>query len=367
MKKYPQIILIIFMFLALSACLSTKVVSKMSAQLASSPTITLTYPLKATNTTTFTPTATPSPTITPIILNEFSPENIARAIDEGDIKTLNTIWQRQRNNVPLESFLSSYNNFSVRRFYIETNSTNIEYALIAVGEQKYKRTWHYLVFKRNGSTWQFFGDLELDAKYSIEPNYQVIDVDGDNIWLVVNLLANSGTGFILYEHNWYKLNSDKFEIALRYPVGGSEEFGMGSPPAHVKFRGEPIQYGPDPQTGVYSIEVMFYASYLSSFIDHNAEELPEYYPVFSIERKARYLWSEEQQRFILDLKNSNVNEYEIDKLFHYDATEFVQFTYDELLELATMGNKYQKTWLELMLNQVQSSPRKENLIKLLAR
>jgi hypothetical protein len=196
----------------------------------------------------------------------------------------------------------------------------------------------------------------------IEPSYQVIDVDGNDIWLVVHWLANSGTGFSLYEENWYKLNSEKLKVALRYPVNGHEEYGIGEPPAHVEFKGELIGYQSDPQTGVYSVELLFYVFYASAFVDYK-EELPEYYPVFSLKRKARYMWNEEDQRFLLDPENSNVLGDEIDKLFHYTADEFLKYTYDELLELATTGNNLQKKWLELMLEQAEDSSEKENLLK----
>lgn len=325
------------------------------------PISTATVILTATNTPVPLSTDTPFPTATPIIPNKFSPEDIARVVSENDLETLNKMWRGPEKR-SLVNFLSIYDNFSVQRLYIGTNSPDVEYALISIGEQKDKRTWLYLLFKREGATWQYFDEIELRSKYLIEPSYQIIDVDGNDIWLVVNWLANSGTGFALYADDWYKLNSEKLDITLRYPVNGHEEYGLGIPPAHVKFKAEVVGYEPDYQTGVYKIDLRFYAFYKSSFVGYK-DILPEYYPVFSIERKARYLWDEERHRFVLDAEGSNVSQTEIDKLFHYNADEFLQYTYDELLEVATTGNKFQKKWLELMLEQAKDSPEKENLLK----
>jgi hypothetical protein len=282
-------------------------------------------------------------------------------VSENDLEMLNKMWRGPEKR-SLVNFLSTYDDFSVQRLYIGTNSPNVEYALISIGEQKDKRTWLYLLFRREGAIWQYFDEIELRSKYLIEPSYQIIDVDGNDIWLVVNWLANSGTGFALYVDDWYKLNAEKLKTTLRYPVSGHEEYGLGSPPAHVKFRGEVVGYEPDYQTGIYTIGLQFYAFYESSFADHK-DVLPEYYPVFSIERKAHYLWDEERHRFLLDAEKSNVSQAEIDKLFHYNADEFVQYTYDELLELATTGNEFQKKWLELMLEQAKDSPEKEYLLE----
>ncbi|MCP4373584.1 MAG: hypothetical protein GY797_36590 [Deltaproteobacteria bacterium] len=296
--------------------------------------------------------------VTPISENTpASPDIIAKNIQENNFTALEKTWQ-ELDIIPKDYFFRDRNklSFSVQQFYFEGNQGD-EYAMLIIRENEFEWDWQYLLFRKDEIEWKALGNIDLAMqKYSVEPSYRVIASNQQDIWLVVRSLTGSGTGFSLYEEIWYRLTGEELEEVLRYPVGGTIALPGGF--ASLELDGE---VGPHWQNGdTYTIAISFEPSYWG----HG--EKGEY-PLFSMKQMAYYNWSPEHNRFLLNLEESEITQEQIDREFYYYYEDLLKYsnTYEKLIELARSGGKKQKEWLTKLLEDVDDSPEKENLLKIM--
>lgn len=286
-----------------------------------------------------------------------APDVIAKNIQENNFTALEKTWQEL--DVTPEEYLFRNRNeltFNVQQFYFEGNQGD-EYAMLIIRENEFEWDWQYLLFRRSGTGWKTLGNIDLATqKYSIKPSYRVVASNQQELWLVVRSLTGSGSGFSLYEVIWYRLTGEELEEVLRYPVGGTIALPGGF--ASLELDGEVRSHWQIGDT--YTVAISFEPSYWGY------GEMGKY-PLFSMTQMAYYNWSPEQNRFLLNLEESEITQEQIDRNFYsyYEDLLIHPYTYEKLLEIARDGGNKQKEWLQKLLEGVDDSAEKENLLEIL--
>jgi hypothetical protein len=106
--------------------------------------------------------------------------------------------------------------------------------------------------------------------------------------------------------------------------------------------------------GIDEVRVEFEVSYTSgSYIYWMPVE-----PLFTATRTAVYVWKREARRFVLDPVSSDVDDDEIEGIFHDAEEQFLVHNVRDLTPLAGRANEQQRIWLRYFLDMVADSPEK---------
>ena len=290
------------------------------------------------------------PTTPPNHQELLSPDSIAKNTQDNDFAALENAWQQLEASPPdqlsdlLDSGLSS-----IQRVYFNVNDT--EYALLILKAKDFQ-WWQYLLFRLEGNEWEFLGDINLDTdRDGIEPDYQVVTDDKQDVWLVVRSLNSIGTGILIYDESWYWLSGEKLKEVFSYPVEQLQSAPSPEYPADFELKGELASYWQEDDT--FYVALSFEATY--SFYEDRRD-----YHLFTLDRREVYVWSLEDTRFVIEPEKTEGNQE-----FPFASDEYLAYTFGELVELADNGGDAQKRWVRQLLSETEDSKGKEELLMIL--
>ncbi len=214
--------------------------------------------------------------------------------------------------------------------------------------------YRYLIFRkkdsdRNKDDWKFLGAVESPLQRYGSPKHRIEIGDG-RTWFVVRELWGRGSGMIAYGDVWYEIKEGKVERVAAYPVEGHNIPCQGLLGRSYKT----VLLRHDLDSGIYTIPVQFIVSYNISDCDKGKDSPP----LFSRSQKANFVWDSAQEKFILDKSRSDVTELEIDTVYNNEGLtyeKFVEYNFDDLLEIARGKDVKKKEWLKQFLRELKES------------
>ncbi len=242
-------------------------------------------------------------------------------------------------------------------FDLEVNGSRGEYKILVISDED-RQNWQYLLFRAVGIRWWFSGRINLPFQAFVPPSYQ-IEGDGQDAWLVVDWLAQSGAGITRYEEGWFLLSRGQLAQLLEYPTEG---FQMSTEaPYNVCYRGAPENQMDEDG---FRLRLPFTIDYSIYGDGKDSTNLSETYDLFSMEREMLYRWNPELGLFEVDEAGSSVLLQEAAAGFYFAGPNsgLVTFAQHELEALARSGDSLQKRWLKQYLNGLESSPEIETLL-----
>lgn len=157
--------------------------------------------------------------------------------------------------------------------------------------------WQYLVFTWRMGIWRFAGHLDFpDQKYE-PPSSRYVEVAPGQRCLAIRQLSCSGTGCLLYEDVWHRLERGRVVEVLRYPVDG-HVVGWGLP--WDRIFAVTATYGTHEVSGSFRLRL----AVREDFYPPDSDLEPP-----SHHSKAGSLildWNREQGRFELDSRHSDM-------------------------------------------------------------
>lgn len=224
--------------------------------------------------------------------------------------------------------------------------------------------YQYLVFRKANSAstrerWIFIGNIDSRGQRFAAPVHRI--ESGENrTWFVLRELWGQQSRAEAYGEVWYEIREKDLKQVLSYPVAGEHkpcQKGLGHSYRSVLARHSSL-------SGVYTVPIQFLIAYNISDCERGRISPA----LFAREQKALYVWNPSQERFVLDITQSDITEKEIESVYSLDGPgdeEFVQYNFDRLSDIAKGGNVDQKDWLHHFLNNLQNGPRKTALLKAL--
>lgn len=282
-----------------------------------------------------------------------SPYDIARYINENENADIRQIWRWLGLNITSTDLSYKCNgNCEADTFVINYWGGKAIAAKISYTGGDY---YQYLIFKnaRPGeNTWRFLGHFDSSGQRYGSPEHRV-ETWHKKSWIVIKELWGRGSGFVLYGEKWYQIDDTAIKKVFAYPASGHVS-------SYLEKRGREtgsMLLDVEDSNGTLSIKIQFSVSY--NFGDDPVQQL------FFKEQHGYFRWDSKSKKFVFDSSRSQVTESELDKVFGYDESmdekDFVEYNYQELLEMATRGNEIQKGWLSRYLDNVPDSPQKSAL------
>ncbi len=277
-------------------------------------------------------------------ISPLSPQQIVDLIKTRQFGAFDTIW-RDLNLEPVR--LIGYVN--VEKFDIVPSLANGPDVVVEISRYDHSS---YLFFKRDGNQWRLISYLpEVYSRFN-EAEYRFATYNED-IWFVINRHSGSGTGYSLFEENWYLLTENGFELKLTYPFSGYET----TPMLWRSFDSQIINYD-DQEQMVVEIEVdCTFSSY--GYDDPDID-------IFDVKRQGRYIWDSATQAFVTDPDQSQIpilEPFETTCPVHYK--NFVETYAEQLIDITRHGNDEQKRWLKQYLMQMGLSDEDDDTVKVL--
>lgn len=304
------------------------------------------------------PNALESDTISPYQLEEYINRQDENEVEVVDFKP---VWERLQ--VPrdqegiFDGFIPSYSRW--RAEIIETPSSTKHAATVILkiaAEGGANR--RYLIFKRSSATpsaqWRFSGYIDiLDNKYeaSAHNKYHKIfsNVAGD--WLILRELGASGTGVLGINELWYKIDEERPQEVLNYPVEYHRVMGNIS---DLECKASVDE--PELEDGAFVQQVRYFVSFAPDY-------KPKFQWLFSKKAKVRFVWSDAAKKFLFDDVVSEISQEEFkDKFGGWDDQKFIEYNLDRFVKIARTGNEEQKEWLKRVLGEIKD-PRQQGTLQ----
>ncbi len=272
-------------------------------------------------------------------ISSLSPQEIVDLISVRQYEALDQIWQELNlEPIPFGHYVGA------EKFDILSSLIGGPHVVVEIGQYDYSS---YLFFRRDDNEWQLMSYIpEIYSRFS-ETEYRFVTYDEDT-WLVINRHSGSGTGYGLFEENWYLLTENGFEYKLRYPVSGYESW-------RDLWRGFGSNITNSNNQDHLSIDIEIQCEFSHGGID-----------LFTMDQRGRFVWDAVAQEFFADPDQSQIHllePYEEICSIHYE--KFLENYSSELMYIAREGNDGQMKWLEQYLMQTGLDTRGDNVIKLL--
>jgi hypothetical protein len=226
--------------------------------------------------------------------------------------------------------------------------------------------WQILIFSRTGGRCRVLGAVDAATQGGEPPTRRLVTLAARRAALAVRSVVRTGTGLALYRESWYLLEDrmgsrDKTPDAmalprvLDYPARGHM---VGWPSTFDRSFSTRLQTS-TAAGGTDEVRIEFVASYTSgSYIYWMPVE-----PLFTAIRTAVYTWKGDARRFILDPVRSDVDDDEIEGIFHDAEEQFLVHNVRDLAPLAGRANDRQRTWLRHFLETVADGPEKRAVME----
>ncbi len=284
------------------------------------------------------------------------PKAILATLRNQGLPGLRSLWDALQAG-PQDIF-STETQLNTDLFDLEVNGSKDEYQIIVISDE-IQQNWQYLLFRAVGIRWWFSGRINLPFQAFVPPSYQ-IQGDGQDVWLVLDWLAQSGAGITRYDEGWFLLSQGQLGQVLEYPVEGYQTLQDG--PYNVCYRAKPETSNED---GGFAVRLPFSITYSIYGDGKERTNLTETYDLFDMQRKAVYRWNPEARLFKLDEAQSNLSVTQVDAGFYFSSpgSDLVKFAGNELAALAQEGGTLQKRWLKQYLQGLENSPEIEQILK----
>jgi hypothetical protein len=227
--------------------------------------------------------------------------------------------------------------------------------------------WQHLIFRRSGVRCRFVGSVDIAGQGGDAPTRRLVPLPAGEAALAVVAQTRTGTGLALQREAWYLLDNmggrerapqkivGPLPRVLDYPARGHM---IGWPSTFDRSFSTRLQAraGVD---GIDEVRIEFTVSYTSgSYIYWMPVE-----PLFTATRTAVYAWKREARRFVLDPARSDVDDDEIEGIFHDAEEQFLVHNVRDLAPLAGRANERQRIWLRHFLDTVADSPEKRAVME----
>jgi hypothetical protein len=224
--------------------------------------------------------------------------------------------------------------------------------------------YQYLIFRKEKiesarEEWRLIGNIESRGQKYAPPLHRIERAD-NRAWFIIRELWNQGPKAKAYADVWYEIKERELKRVLSYPVEGHNAPCQKEP--RRSYKSILLRYGLE--NGAYTVPVQFLVSYDISDCSKGEDS----HSLFTKAQKAYYVWSAEKEQFVLDKSRSEITEREIGSVYHAEGLSyemFVEYNFNELLEMARAGDAKQKDWLRKTLNNLADSQRKAALWKTL--
>lgn len=222
--------------------------------------------------------------------------------------------------------------------------------------------YQYLIFRMvkpaaSREEWKLIGIIDSRGKRNAPPTHRVESADNQS-WLVIRELWSKGSGMLAYGDVWYQVGKGSVKQVLSYPVEGHNATCQKQP-GH-SYRSVLLRYGLD--NGTYTVPLQFLISYeISGCGEANVPR-----SLFAKGQRAYFVWDAVGERFTLDKARSDITEREIKNVYQAAGPPpeiFIEYNFNELLEMAKLGGAAQKDWLRKTLCDLPDNPRKSTLQK----
>lgn len=309
-----------------------------------------------------------------------SPFALAKSINDVRRKRvdvdLKDTWQKL--GIEAGSFETCSNDCEVRLYRHELSSNSgPEVVLKLMGSFESAR---FLVFGRavDGLGWKFLGHVDHDFNRYEMARHRIASANG-RPFLVIRGQEGSGSGFALYGETWYEVSDTGVKPVLTYPSDGHTYPW----PAGLARTFKASQIPEAGRTGRATIQ------YTVTY-DTDGYEGDEVKLQFVNRHRASYLWDAQSQKFILDAKQSNISEAEINAIANlqsddqpkagtkigettfYSSSEakafigggyevFLKHNVDRLMRIAKGPASKSRTWLKRFLTECADTEEKKAL------
>ncbi len=294
------------------------------------------------------------PSVDPSLRESQPPKAIVDQLQGQGLPSLQALWDALQ--LGPQDIFSPNDQLNVDLFDLNVNGSRDEYQIVVISDEA-RQNWQYLLFRAVGVRWWFSGQINLPFQAFIPPSYQVVE-DGQNAWMVVDRLAQSGAEITRYEEGWFLLSRGQIVQVLDYPIEGYQMAPEG--PCSVRYRVAPQVL--HEEEGL-AVRLPFSIAYLIYGDGKDSTNISDTYDLFSIDRDIFYRWQSGPSAFQFDPARSNLTQEQVDAGFYFGADTFYAFARDELKTLAQAGEGLQKRWLKQYLKGLQSSPEIEQLLK----
>jgi hypothetical protein len=289
-----------------------------------------------------------------------SPYLIELYIDINENVDLKQIWRLLKIETPTDMTYRCDGNCDAETFDIDTkdNERGKVVALkISLGSGGF---YQYLIFRMVQTDsakeeWRFIGNINSSDQQYGPPAHRIESAD-DRSWFVIRELWGRGSGAVGYGDVWYEIRQGEVKQVLSYPVEGHDtpcQKHLGR-----TFKSILLRYGQE--NGAYTVPVQFLVSYDIS----GCSRADESRPLFTRSQKAYYVWNVEKDKFALDKSRSDITEGEINTVFQVEGLtykKFVEYNFNELLEITKRGDAEQKDWLRTVLTNLPDGKHKAEL------
>jgi hypothetical protein len=293
-----------------------------------------------------------------------SPYIIEWFIDINEDADLKQIWRSLKIETSEEGSFRCGGNCSAETFDIETN--DVENGRIVALKIFFESAsfYQYLIFRKgpsdpNEGVWKLIGNIYFHGQPYGPPAHRIESGDNRN-WFVLRVPWRRGPGIAAAEDQWFDIGEKGLKRVLSYPVEGrhmpcGDQLGRS-------YKSILLRHGSD--NGVYTVPIQLLVTYNISDCARGEDSRP----LLTKAHKAYYGWNDDKRRFVLDTSRSDVTEREIESVYNIEGfsnDKFVEFNFDQILNLAKGGDLYRKDWLRKFLPAIQDSPRKTALQKIL--
>jgi hypothetical protein len=291
-----------------------------------------------------------------------SPYLIEWYIDVNENIDLKQIWKLLKIGIPDDVSYRCRGNCSAETFDISTIDEEQGEAVALKISLEDSDFYQYLIFRMTKTAlsrgeWKLIGVIDSRGKRDAPPTHRIESADNRS-WFVIRELWAKGPGTLAYGDVWYRVGKGSVKQVLSYPVEGHNATCQKQP-GH-SYKSVLLRYGMD--NGTYTVPLQFLIAY----------EIPgcggasAARGLFAKGQRAYFVWDAERERFFLDKSRSDVAEKEISNVYQAAGPTpeiFIEYNFNELLEMAKAGDAEQKDWLRKTLRDVPSSPRKSILLK----
>jgi len=289
-----------------------------------------------------------------------SPYLIEWLLDINEDADLKQIWRMLKLEISGDVPSRCRGDCNTETFDIDTGSEQGKTVALKIAFES-ADFYQYLIFRKaqpgSSEEWKFIGNIDSTNQRYGSPQHRI--ESGDNrTWLVIRELWGRGSGLVAYGEVWNEIKDTGVKEVLMYPVQGEN-----TPcPNHLGRSYKSLLLRHDLENGVYTVPIQFMVSYNISECSKPGNSLD----LFTKGQKAFFVWDGGKEQFVLDKTRSDITETEISSVYNMEGLsreKFIEFNFNELLEIAKTGGLDQKEWLRKFLTEAPDTRQKLALQK----
>ena len=292
-----------------------------------------------------------------------SPYLIEWYLDISDDADLRQIWRQLKIEAPDDRPYRCGGDCATETFNLGVGGESGGDAVALKISVEGRGFYQYLIFReiRAGTggkeEWVFLGNIDSRGQRDAPPEYRV-ETGSGRTWFVLRELSRREPEAMARREVWHEIKEGEVKQVLSYPLDGYDRACGGLP--RRSHKAMILHHGTE--DGEYTVPVQFLVSYDIS----DCRQKDDSRALFAKGQRARYVWSAERERFVLDASRSDITEEELSRVYGAEALsseKFIEYNFEELSSVATSGNLKQKEWLRKFLTGAADGPRKSALLQ----